>query len=132
MDLITDELIAFDCDKLCVSSGGETPTGWWISPWIAQKLKTDGSTSKLTSPNTVSSLEYRFSVKYKQVKSFFQSFRIFYNAVPGWEADITQSPCTGTGADVQPPYSGTKNHMARCGYINRFSFGSGGCEINEF
>ncbi|XP_046634592.1 alpha-amylase-like isoform X2 [Daphnia pulicaria] len=50
----------------------------------------------------------------------------------GWEADITQSPCTGTGADVQPPYPGTKNHMARCGYINRFSFGNNGCEINAF
>ncbi|EFX66440.1 hypothetical protein DAPPUDRAFT_229423 [Daphnia pulex] len=54
------------------------------------------------------------------------------NYASGWESDITQSPCTGTGADVLPPYSGTKNHMARCGYINRFNFGAGGCEINAF
>jgi hypothetical protein len=50
----------------------------------------------------------------------------------GWEADVVQYPCTGTGAGTSPPYSGTKNHMARCGYINRFNFGSGGCEINAF
>ncbi|XP_046656473.1 uncharacterized protein LOC124349713 isoform X3 [Daphnia pulicaria] len=41
------------------------------------------------------------------------------NYASGWEADIAPIACTGTGADVLPPYSGTGNHMARCGYINR-------------
>ncbi|KAI9550247.1 hypothetical protein GHT06_001534 [Daphnia sinensis] len=50
----------------------------------------------------------------------------------GFEPDIQQSSCTGSGADVLPPYSSNKNHVARCGYINRFNFGSGGCEITEF
>lgn len=50
----------------------------------------------------------------------------------GYESDIQQSTCTGTGADVPPPYTSNKNHVARCGYINRFYFGTGDCEINAF
>ena len=47
-----------------------------------------------------------------------------------WESDIQQLTCTGSGASA-PPYA-TKNHMARCGYINKFSFNSGDCLILEF
>jgi hypothetical protein len=64
------------CNNLYFSSGGETLIGWWISPWIVQRLKTDGLMSKLTSPNSVSSLEYRLLVKYKQVESHFRSFHV--------------------------------------------------------
>ncbi|XP_057380580.1 alpha-amylase-like [Daphnia carinata] len=50
----------------------------------------------------------------------------------GYEPDIQQSVCSGTGSDVAPPYISNKNHVACCGYINRFNFGTGGCEINGF
>lgn len=49
----------------------------------------------------------------------------------GWEADITQVACTGTGATA-PPYSGTTNHLGRCGYINVYSFSGSGCYIGPF
>lgn len=48
----------------------------------------------------------------------------------GWEADIAQTSCLGT-AGGSAPYT-SKNHLARCGYINKFSFGTAACEINTF
>jgi alpha-amylase len=45
-----------------------------------------------------------------------------------WEGDINQGTCTGTGAGT-PGYSST-NHMARCGFLNRFQWNSGSCLIN--
>lgn len=47
-----------------------------------------------------------------------------------WEGDITQKVCTGAGA-ATPPYT-SKNHMARCGFVNKFNFGTGDCEILTF
>ncbi|XP_013389804.1 pancreatic alpha-amylase, partial [Lingula anatina] len=47
-----------------------------------------------------------------------------------WEADINQVTSCGGSAGGQAPYS-SKNHVARCGYINVFEFGSGSCIIDN-
>lgn len=52
------------------------------------------------------------------------------DAGEAWEPTINQLPCTGSGA-ASPPYT-SENHMARCGYINKFSFSIGECLILEF
>lgn len=48
----------------------------------------------------------------------------------GWENDISQMECTGESNGKAPFVS--KNHAARCGYINKFDYGSGSCQINSF
>ncbi|CAG0880034.1 unnamed protein product [Cyprideis torosa] len=46
----------------------------------------------------------------------------------GWEGDITPTTCRGISAT--PPYE-TTNHMAMCGFLNVFSFGTGSCLIQS-
>ena len=48
----------------------------------------------------------------------------------GWEGDIHQGACQGDAGGT-PSYQ-TTNHMARCGYVNVFSWGDSSCEINNF
>jgi alpha-amylase len=43
----------------------------------------------------------------------------------GWEGDITQGGCQGSG---RAPYA-SKNHVAKCGFVNMFDFGTSVCEI---
>ncbi|KAK0427998.1 hypothetical protein QR680_010534 [Steinernema hermaphroditum] len=47
----------------------------------------------------------------------------------GWEADIHQEQCTGSGAS-ESPIRNSKNHMAKCGMVNVFEWGQGSCIIN--
>lgn len=73
----SSDCVLWSSDKLCVSSGGEKPTGWWISRWIAQRLKTDGSTSKLFSPITASWISIVSQMKTGWIIfSYFKSFHI--------------------------------------------------------
>ena len=46
-----------------------------------------------------------------------------------WESDISQSACGGTVGGTAP--GGSMNHIARCGALNVFSWGSGSCTISE-
>ena len=48
----------------------------------------------------------------------------------GWESDISQIECEGESNGKAPFVS--KNHVARCGYINKFDFGANSCQINTF
>ena len=48
----------------------------------------------------------------------------------GWEPDINQGSCTGTAAGNAPYRTG--NHMAMCGKVNIFNWGSGSCTVNNF
>ncbi|EFX83653.1 hypothetical protein DAPPUDRAFT_100284 [Daphnia pulex] len=41
------------------------------------------------------------------VNGWFDVKAFITNFASGWETDIIQSPCTGTGANALPPYSGT-------------------------
>lgn len=45
-----------------------------------------------------------------------------------WEPNISQSSCTGT-AGGRAPFTST-NHLAKCGSVNVFEWGSGSCSIN--
>ena len=47
-----------------------------------------------------------------------------------WESDIVQGLCTGTASVGQPSYS-SNSHLAKCGYMNTYVWGSNICEINE-
>uniref|UniRef100_A0A1I7YJB7 Alpha-amylase n=1 Tax=Steinernema glaseri TaxID=37863 RepID=A0A1I7YJB7_9BILA len=47
----------------------------------------------------------------------------------GWETDVQQKACTGSGAS-EPPIRSSKNHMAKCGMVNVFEWESGSCLIN--
>ncbi|XP_067663291.1 alpha-amylase-like [Haliotis asinina] len=60
-----------------------------------------------------------------KTKNGFFEFKSIVNG--GWEGDVMGGTCTGSGA-VSPPYT-SKNHMARCGYLNVFHWGSGSCTI---
>ena len=48
----------------------------------------------------------------------------------GWENDINQISACGGSAGGSPPYRST-NHMARCGFVNVFSYNDGGCTIDK-
>ena len=48
----------------------------------------------------------------------------------GWEQDIGQAETCGGDVGGSKPYVST-NHMARCGYVNVFEWGSGDCIINK-
>ena len=48
----------------------------------------------------------------------------------GWEPDIAQETCTGSSGGVAP--NPTMNHVAMCGKVNVFSWGSGSCVIDDF
>lgn len=48
----------------------------------------------------------------------------------GWENDVHQIQCQGTAGGASSFYS--TNHMAKCGYVNKFEFGVSNCEINYF
>lgn len=55
----------------------------------------------------------------------------FAGAYTGWELDVAQQrECSG---DVggQPPFPSI-DHVARCGYINVFTWNEGGCIISSF
>ena len=54
-------------------------------------------------------------------------FRAFERRL-GAEADVLVQDCNGHFGGV-PPYH-SRNHMARCGFVNVFHFGSPECEIN--
>uniref|UniRef100_A0A914W7E2 Alpha-amylase n=1 Tax=Plectus sambesii TaxID=2011161 RepID=A0A914W7E2_9BILA len=47
----------------------------------------------------------------------------------GWESDVNQAACTGTGGGTKPFNS--NNHVARCGYVNVFIWGDGSCRIDR-
>jgi alpha-amylase len=51
----------------------------------------------------------------------------------GWEPDISQTvECGSFQADLgRRPFAST-NHIARCGYLNMFTYGSGNCIIDKF
>ncbi|XP_068220186.1 alpha-amylase-like [Palaemon carinicauda] len=59
-----------------------------------------------------------------EVKAFLTNDEI------GWEPDISQGECSG---DVggSPVYE-SKNHFAKCGFVNVFDFGNPDCVINSF
>ena len=64
---------------------------------------------------------YQFGNKKKELIGFLGQ---------GWENDVHQIQCQGTSGGV-PPFS-SKNHIAKCGSVNKFDFQSGTCEINDF
>jgi len=48
-----------------------------------------------------------------------------------WESDVTQSwECSGDIGGHRPYIS--TNHVARCGFVNIFTFENGTCTINSF
>ena len=48
------------------------------------------------------------------------------------EPDIHQTrPCTGSAGGLHP-LKPLKYHVARCGYVNRFAWGSSDCQIYSF
>ncbi|KAK6037760.1 hypothetical protein COOONC_24734 [Cooperia oncophora] len=46
----------------------------------------------------------------------------------GWEPDISQKECSGIAGGKSPFKS--NNHMAKCGAVNVFSWGSNACLID--
>ena len=62
--------------------------------------------------------------------SFFFSFFAFCILGVGWENDMKQTECLGN-LNEKAPFS-FNNHVAKCGFINKFDFGSNTCEINHF
>ena len=48
----------------------------------------------------------------------------------GWENDINQISACGGSVGGSAPYRST-NHMARCGFVNVFSYNDGGCTIDK-
>lgn len=55
-------------------------------------------------------------------------FKAFGTGI-GWENDINQISSCGGPVGGSMPYA-TNNHMARCGYLNMFSWGDGNCVID--
>jgi hypothetical protein len=47
----------------------------------------------------------------------------------GWEGNINQAACSGTGGGTKPFTS--INHVARCGYANVFVWGDGSCRVDR-
>lgn len=60
----------------------------------------------------------------KTEDSYFE----FKAIVGSWEGDIGASTCTGAGGGAAPYTS--VNHIARCGFLNVFHFGSSACIID--
>ncbi|KAK2139807.1 hypothetical protein LSH36_1599g00011 [Paralvinella palmiformis] len=59
-------------------------------------------------------------------------FKAFVVNGDGWEPDMTQmASCYGSAGGSRPSYR-TRNHVARCGYINVFAFGENSCMMNRF
>ena len=48
----------------------------------------------------------------------------------GWESDIYQGTCSGS-AGLAVPFD-SKDHMARCGFINVFEWNENGCVMEPF
>jgi hypothetical protein len=48
----------------------------------------------------------------------------------GWEPDIAQAACTGSGNAGTAPFK-TNNHVAKCGFVNVFDWGQNSCTINN-
>uniref|UniRef100_A0A914D483 Alpha-amylase C-terminal domain-containing protein n=1 Tax=Acrobeloides nanus TaxID=290746 RepID=A0A914D483_9BILA len=47
----------------------------------------------------------------------------------GWEPDVSQGSCSGTAGGTAP--FKTNNHVAKCGYVNVFDWGTNSCTINN-
>ena len=47
----------------------------------------------------------------------------------GWETDINQGTCLGSAGELAPFSS--NNHMAKCGFLNRYEFSSDECYIDH-
>jgi len=57
--------------------------------------------------------------------------KTFVLGYSGWESDVSQDlECVGRRGGSRP-YA-TKNHMARCGYVNAFRFSESGCTVDDF
>ncbi|CAD6194272.1 unnamed protein product [Caenorhabditis auriculariae] len=52
-----------------------------------------------------------------------------YETPSGWEGDVSQKTCTGA-VGGQAPFSSI-NHIAKCGAVNVFTWGSGDCIIDN-
>ncbi|KAK3852672.1 hypothetical protein Pcinc_040753 [Petrolisthes cinctipes] len=52
------------------------------------------------------------------------------NAANGWEADINQMESCSGSAGGQVPYT-SSNHLARCGFLNVFTFDSSSCYVDS-
>ena len=82
---------------------------------------------------TRSCLDFRFGQHYwlvdvdmdcsKTENSYFELKAI----VGGWEGNVVQGSCTGSRG-AAAPYSST-NHIARCGFLNIYHFGTSTCTI---
>ncbi|KHJ80130.1 hypothetical protein OESDEN_20203, partial [Oesophagostomum dentatum] len=55
-------------------------------------------------------------------------FKGFMTPAPGWESDVKQEKCSGDG-DLAPFKS--KYHIAKCGAVNVFYWGSSRCHIEK-
>jgi len=62
-------------------------------------------------------------------QGWFEFKSVLYNG-QGWENDIHQIECEGSFNGNAPFKS--NNHMAKCGFINKFDFGANSCENNYF
>eukprot|EP00057_Strongylocentrotus_purpuratus_P027650 XP_011682124.1 PREDICTED: alpha-amylase 4N isoform X1 [Strongylocentrotus purpuratus] len=65
----------------------------------------------------------------KTEEGWFELKGILKSGGAEWESDRNQGSCSGS-AGGSAPYS-TGNHFARCGYLNKFSFNSNDCQIEN-
>ena len=77
--------------------------------------------------------EHYWKVEFEMDCSLTESgwfeLKAFVSQGAGWEADINQGTCQGTAGGTAP-YT-TKNHMGRCGFLNRYSFNDNECYIEN-
>ncbi|GFR93112.1 alpha-amylase [Elysia marginata] len=118
----SDDFLSWSGSEPNQDSGAEgTPaqqTSSDQSHWLFQALNKYGSDYWLV----------RVSMDCGSLDNGFFDVRGFYYGQ--LEEEISQGTCTGDAA-VPVPYTSV-NHVARCGYINVFEWGSSDCKIESF
>ncbi|KAK3784090.1 hypothetical protein RRG08_060517 [Elysia crispata] len=69
----------------------------------------------------------RFEVDCSSSYNGFFEVKGYYEGL--METDVTSSTCSGEGATNPPIHSSTGGHIARCGYMNVFTWGKPDCQI---
>ena len=69
-----------------------------------------------------------FDMDCSQTEGGWFEIKAFGTNGVGWESDINQASCLGSSGARTPPYRST-NHMALCGFLNVFDFGTPACTI---
>ncbi|GFR93116.1 alpha-amylase [Elysia marginata] len=114
----------------------------WSGPEPNQNQGAEGTPAQITSSDQSQSLFQKLN-KYgsdywlvrvlmdcselANYNGFFDVKGFYYGEL---EEDVSQGQCTGDAAETAPYTSG--NHVARCGYINVFEWGSSNCRMESF